>query len=224
MEPTPPTPAPQEAVARVRCWQCGTTNVPSLFCLTCDAIQALAAQTDYFRILGIERRLDLDLDHLQRRYFDLSRRLHPDVHLRGPAQARIASLGNTAMLNRAYRTLRDPVERGIYWLGLHGETLGGKNHRVPPDLAALVFEVQEKLEVLRQQDGAASALRDEIRRIRATLEDQRQAHLAALARNFARWDTRAADTAALTQELKAALSAIKYLRTLMRDVDKELER
>ena len=46
----------------------------------------------------------------------------------------------TALVNRAYRTLKDPVARGLYWLEIHGESLGRDNERVPPALAARVFE------------------------------------------------------------------------------------
>ena len=53
-------------------------------------------------------------------------------------------------MNRAYRTLRDVVQRGQYWLELQGEQLGRDNNRVPPALAALVFEVQEKLAEARE--------------------------------------------------------------------------
>ena len=55
-----------------------------------------------------------------------------------------------------------------------------------------------------------------------------------LAENFASWDARAANDAydlsndgagpdALVTELKAVLSKIAYLRTLIRDIDRELE-
>jgi len=91
----------------------------------------------------------LDESELTRRYYELSRRLHPDLYQTGVPQEKEASLKNTAVLTRAYRTLRDPVQRGQYWLELHGEQLGKENNKVPPKLAALVFEVQEKLAELR---------------------------------------------------------------------------
>ena len=46
--------------------------------------------------------------------------------------------------------------------------------------------------------------------------------LAELDRNFAKWD-QPADQKMLTLELKATLSNIAYLRTLIRDVDRALE-
>ncbi|MBI1814288.1 MAG: Fe-S protein assembly co-chaperone HscB [Deltaproteobacteria bacterium] len=218
----PSAPAAREGAEPARCWQCGKVHAPSLFCPSCDAIQPLPAHTDYFQILGVEPRLVIDRGALERRYFDLSRRLHPDKFQTGPAPARIASLGNTASLNRAYRTLRDPIERGLYWLSLQGETLGSNNNRVPAELAALVFEVQEQLEALRE-DAHNVTLRDEVCARRTDLGQRAEVLRAQLDDNFARWDAAGAGAASLTQELKSILSTLKYLRTLMRDVDKELE-
>ncbi len=213
---------PSAAAERVRCWSCSTVHPSDLFCPACAAIQPLPTNADHFQVLGLERRLIVDSDALERRYFDLSRRLHPDRYQNGPAPARVASLGNTAVLNRAYRALRDPIERGIYWLGLHGESLGGGNNHVPPVLAEQVFEVQEKLAEMRAGGAQVGSLAEEIRAARADLEQQRSRSMARLEENFARWDTAAADEEALLAELKETLAEISYLRTLLRDVDKEL--
>jgi molecular chaperone HscB len=228
MTSTPTAPAERTGAALaspplMRCSACGATHPPQPFCPQCDAIQALPANVDYFQILGIESRLIIDGDALDRRYFDLSRRVHPDRFQTGSAQARIASLGNTAALNRAYRTLRDPVERGLYWLGLQGESLGANNNQVPADLAALVFEVQEHIETLRDAGGQAEQVVGELRRARAALATRLTTLLLQLDENFRRWDDSAAPPAILTAELKAILSAVKYVRTLMRDVDRALE-
>src|SRR5262249_37089236 len=127
----------------VQCWRCAHKHQPTLFCPACQAMQTLPAQIDYFTVLGIPHRPVVDEADLAKHYYDLSRRLHPDLYQTGTVEEREASLRNTALLNRAYRTLRDPVQRGQYWLELHGERLGKDNNRVPPDLAALVFMVQE---------------------------------------------------------------------------------
>jgi molecular chaperone HscB len=162
---------------------------------------------------------------LQEHYYELHRCLHPDLYQTGPQAARQASLRNTAALNRAYRSLRDPVDRGLYWLTLQGESLGADNKRVPPDLAAVVFEVQEQLEELRaarSSNGAAAAVVSEIDAARVELLQRQGALLQQLEANFARWDAGDGDARALTRELKAILSALAYIGTLLRDVEKEL--
>ncbi len=213
------------ARTRVSCWQCGSEHTEELFCPACDAIQPLPEEADHFQVLGLPRHLVIDLEALQRRYYELHRRIHPDLHQTGPQAARQASLRNTAAVNRAYRTLRDPIDRGEYWLALLGEGLGTNNNRVPPDLAALVFEVQEQLEEMRaaRHGDNAAALRCKMCEIRGELAERRGVLVRRLQDNYASWDADATDASRLTRELKELLSALAYLGTLMRDVDKELE-
>lgn len=206
----------------VSCWQCGADRASNLFCPNCAAIQPIPDDADYFQVLGVPQRLVQDAEVLQRRFYELHRQWHPDRYQTGPQAARSASLRNTAAVNRAYSTLRDPVERGEYWLTLQGEKLGANNNRVPAELAELVFEVQEKLEEFRAAHRAAE-LRPEIASVHTALLERQTDLLEQLDGNFARWDTRAAEPTVLNRELKTILSALAYLRTLVRDVEKELE-
>ncbi len=207
----------------VSCWQCGADRASQLFCPQCAAIQPIPENADYFQVLGVPRRLVQDPEVLQERFYELHRQWHPDRYQTGPQEARSASLRNTAAVNRAYSTLRDPVERGEYWLTLQGETLGANNNRVPPELAEFVFDVQEKLEQFRDARGADAELRREIAAAYADLLTRRTALLHDLNENFRRWDETTTDSAVLNRELKSILSTLSYLRTLLRDVEKELE-
>jgi molecular chaperone HscB len=166
--------------------------------------------------------LSIDLPALERTYHELSRKIHPDRFASRDVAIRNASLRATALLTRAYRTLRDPTARGLYWLELNGEKLAENNKRVPPDLAELVFEVQEQLADMHDASGGAAA---EVSKRRDELQTTMDETIAALERNFNRWDQSGPgkDHHALTTELKAVLSRIAYLRTLIRDVDRALE-
>lgn len=209
----------------IRCWRCQSEVPVALLCSRCEAVQPLPSQLDYFRVLGVERNPALDESALSSRYYELSRRLHPDLYQTASAQEREASLHNSATVNRAYRTLRNPVQRGVYWLELHGEKLGANNNRVPPQLASLVFAVQEQLEELRdaRRAGQQAEVDDALNQLRTQLEEQRAQSQAALTRNFSRWHDDSPETSALLAELKSVLSEMAYLRTLLRDVEKENE-
>jgi molecular chaperone HscB len=209
----------------VSCWHCGRSNEASLFCPACDAIQPFPDHADYFDVLGLPRSLIIDTEQLQKRYYELHRRLHPDLYQTGAPEARQASLRNTAAVNQAFRTLRDPTDRGIYWLTLQGEALGSNNNRVPPELAELVFEVQEKLEDYRaaRKKQPNAALLEEVGQVRGDLKMRHDELSRQLQANFRKWDESAGDPVALTRELKSILSDLAYLGTLIRDVDKELE-
>ena len=209
----------------VQCPSCARRQEPRLLCSNCGA--PLPAELDYFGVLGLPRKLTLDLQQLESVYHEVGRRVHPDRFATQPEAVREASLRSTALLTQSYRTLRDPISRGRYWLELHGEKLAESNKRVPTELAELVFEVQEELAELRGANrddrDAVSGLVSGIRERRQALQVSMDEARGALAENFAKWDRQNGNQASLIQNLKAILSKIAYLGTLIRDVDRELE-
>ena len=204
----------------MQCPSCGRRQGPRLICENCGA--PLGAEVDGFAAFSLPRKLVLDTSTLERVYHERSRQIHPDRFAQGSARLRDASLRSTAQLTRSYRTLRDPIARGLYWLELQGEKLADNNKTVPPDLAELVFEVQDELSELRDAGSDVPRLRERTRARRAELETAINGLLHDLARNFERWDA-GGNSQQLSAELKTVLSKIAYLRTLIRDVDRELE-
>lgn len=200
------------------CWHCSARTGLRASCLSCNAPQPMAANADLFAVLGAPRRLDLRPDDLERRYFEASRAVHPDRHQVGGERMRELSLEASAAVNTAYRRLRDPVERGRYWLELHGEPLGRDNNRVPPALAELVFETQETLETLRADAGVRPA----VERLHADLDVRLQGLVGDLQARYTAWDGAAAAAPEALGELKRRLSEIAYLGTLIEDVDEAL--
>jgi molecular chaperone HscB len=210
---------------QAQCPSCARLQEPRLCCFQCGA--PLAVELDYFAALGLPRRLTIDLKHLEHLYHDLGRRVHPDRFASRPAVIRAASLSATALLTRSFRTLRDPVSRGLYWLELQGEKLGRDNKQVPPELTELIFEVQETLEELRSSNSNGGPVDESLRRgvteRKQELDASMREALGQLDRNFTRWDEDQGSKPELTLELKSILSRIAYLRTLIRDVDRELD-
>jgi molecular chaperone HscB len=100
------------------------------------------SQPDYFAFLGVSRRFRQDLSVLERRFYELSREFHPDRFTTSGADAQRASLEKMSLLNQAYRTLKDPIERRNYLLKLEG--VEGKS-QAPAELAEEWFEVQDAL-------------------------------------------------------------------------------
>lgn len=209
----------------VKCPSCARLQEPRLVCSECEG--PLAAEIDCFAALGLPKKLEIEQASLERAYYDIGRRVHPDRFAVKPVAVRDASLRATALLTRSYRILRDPVSRGLYWLELNGQKLAENNQQVPADLAELIFDVQEMLAQHRVASEARNAngdrLNGDVSRHRRELDATLGVAHVELARIFARMD--ADDGSArneLIKELKSALSAIAYLRRLLRDVDKEL--
>lgn len=210
----------------LQCPSCARSQEPRLICSQCGT--PLAADLDLFAALQLQRLLEIDIATLESAYHELGRRIHPDRFASARPEIRDASLQATALLTRAYRTLRDPISRGRYWLELHGHKLGDDNKQVPPDLAELVFDLQEKLSDSRTtRGGDETRFREgllELKSERARLQGLLDELYAELVENFAAFDNGGGpDPDQLFRDLKAILSKLAYLKTLMRDVDLALE-
>jgi len=210
----------------LQCPSCARQQEPRLICSQCGV--PLTADLDLFAALGLPRLLQIDIAGLEGAYHDLGRRIHPDRFASASPELRDTSLRATALVTRAYRTLRDPVSRGLYWLELHGHKLAENNKQVPPDLAELVFEVQEQLSELRsaREEGGSGAREGmiELSAKRASLQGLMDELYAELVENFAEFDSGGGpDPGQHFAELKTILSKIAYLKTLLRDIDRELD-
>lgn len=141
----------------VACWSCAVAhNESTLFCPHCSKIQPPPGG-DYFSVFSLVPTLDLDLGMLEHQFHKLSRKLHPDRFARATTNEKDWSLADTALLNDAYRTLRDPIRRTEYLLKLQGAEIGeehaGKDRRdpsrVPADLLEEAFDLNMQLEEMR---------------------------------------------------------------------------
>jgi molecular chaperone HscB len=184
--------------------------------------------SDFFSVFGLERRLAIDVAALQRRFYELSRRWHPDFHQAAPPDEQARVLEESARVNAAYRALRDPLARVEYLIRIEEgrETKEGAavKPKAPPALLAEMFEIQEALEEAR-----AGALDDATR---ASLTAQREALRGRMAETEARvagplsqaWDAAApAQRAAALAALKEALATRAYLRTVIDDLGAVLD-
>ncbi len=104
--------------------------------------------------------LSLDADDLKRRFYERSRQWHPDRFTRANPEDQQRSLNMTALLNDAFRTLRDSVARAEYFLRSNGLEL---SKDVPPELLEEVFELNMALEELRGGDDSARAQLEQAR-------------------------------------------------------------
>lgn len=101
------------------CWLCQkSTSMRALFCQHCGTIQPVRP-LDHFVRLGLERRIDVDPELLERQYHTLKKTLSPErFAIRGLGERGHAAKQLEA-IEEAYQTLREPLRRGRYWLVLH---------------------------------------------------------------------------------------------------------
>src|SRR5215813_11359534 len=114
---------------------------------------------DYFAIFGLPRKLWIETSELEQTFLQMSWKLHPDNFVKATEQERELSLKRSSELNDAYRTLRDPIARVEYLLGIEGERKEGeKKQQAPPELLEEVFELNESLDELREAKASGSDL------------------------------------------------------------------
>lgn len=190
------------------CWNCGEGTV-SRFCEKCKALQEPSA--DYFEFFEIPRKLTIDAKDLETRFYALSRQLHPDLYSRKSAREREYSLEATAILNDAYRTLRDPIARAQYVLRLEGFDVGEQGTKdVPAELLEEVFELNMALEEMRAGDETVAP---QLVEARERFEDMRDEVDRRLGEEFAAWD--AAHKREILGAVRALLNRRKYITNLI---------
>ena len=230
------------------CWSCGTMRAVH-FCSSCGKVQP-PVPVDYFTFFGFPRKLNLDTAALEKEFYALSRRLHPDGFGQADTEERAWSLQQSSMLNDAYRTLKDPIKRTEYLLRIEGVELEEQSKQatekaratgelkkqvVPPDLLEEVFELNMHLEELRGQkkmgeDGPA--LLEEIGKAKLSLEGKYDALFSELKTEWNKWDKSVgsgidgateADRRRILNHMLDVLNRRNYVRNLMRDVNEALE-
>jgi molecular chaperone HscB len=216
---------------RMRCWSCGDMRAEH-FCGECGHVQP-AQPTDYFSFFGLPRKLEMDEAVLEREYYALSRKLHPDVYSRASTREQAWSLEKTSQLNDAYRTLRDPILRTEYLLGIEGihweeqsklateqaRTSGvEKKQLVPPELLEEAFELNMLLEEARM-GGADSDVREQLGESAKGLATRMDGLQNELHQAWQQWD--AGDHAA-AERMVDVLHRRTYLSNLQREIQNVL--
>jgi molecular chaperone HscB len=198
------------------CWNCSQPAEGNLFCPSCQALQP--PPTDYYALLGLERTLSLSTDDLQRRFYELSRQLHPDRFMRKSERERHYSLDASSILNDAYRALRDPVKRAQYVLSQEGFDIGEQRSKdVPPELLEEVFELNMALEEMRGGDHSARPQLEQAEKNFTNMLSEADQNLEAL---FSQYDeARSRET---LNQIRGILNRRKYIQNLLDEVHKEL--
>jgi molecular chaperone HscB len=231
--------AEQQSV-KTACWSCGSALAAGApFCDACGKVQPPVAGVTYFDVFVLPRKLALDTSALERVFYKLSRKLHPDVYARASEQEQQWSLEQTSLLNDAYRTLKNPIARTEYLLKLEGveieqdrsaENGAKKESRVPPDLLEEVFELNMQLEEMRMNQKVGEddpQLRQDLEKAKTQFEGQMADSDSQLQELWAKWDA-AVDAqdegskADVKDTMVALLDRRRYVRNLVRDVNEAL--
>ncbi|WFD18275.1 molecular chaperone [Malassezia caprae] len=141
--------------------RCGTTNpTASLQCNKCDTLQQLSPSVDYYELLGMpfdsvpKQGWQVDQGTLKSQWRRTMALSHPDRLVHKPSHEQEIGAQQSALLNKAYETLRQPLTRVLYLVRIEDlqqlerqgiEAIPEGTSMADPSLLMEVMELQEAL-------------------------------------------------------------------------------
>lgn len=149
---------------------------------------------NYFQLFNLPAQFDLDLAELGSRYLELQRSFHPDNFAAASERDRLLSVQQTANINDAYHTLKQPLLRAEHLLALRGLKMS-QEQRSFTDTAFLMqqMELREALAEAKEADDPEDILEQTERFISSQKKQLLQKLAAALDAATAEQDHQAAE-------------------------------
>jgi molecular chaperone HscB len=197
-----------------------------------SAPSTASAKGGHFSLFGLPRKLWIEMSILEKKFLELSWKLHPDKFVNASPEEQESSLRRSSELNDAYRVLRDPVGRVEYLLEIEGMRKEGEHkQQAPPELLEEVFELNESLDELREaksSGGDLASLKSRLEAAEKNFEKKLSEVDAQLQEAAKQWDAAIdasasdADRKAIMVRLNELLNRRSYIRNLVTNVQKEL--
>jgi len=187
---------------------------------------------DHFLLFGLPRKLWIEMSALEKKFLELSWKLHPDKFVNASPAEQELSLKRSSELNDAYRVLCDPVARVEYLLELEGMRKEGEHkQQAPPELLEEVFELNESLDELREakaSGGDLASLKSRLEAAEKAFQEKLGEVDTQLQETARRWDAAVdanasdADRKVTMARLNELLNRRSYIRNLVTNVQKEV--
>lgn len=182
-----------------------------MICSACNRVQPLPTPLpSYFSLLGFEPMLELPEAELRNRFYSLSQKVHPDTHVLKESYEQNHASQWSALINRAYQTLRAPHLRVDYLLELYPKP-PHLFQAIPTDLAESFFELQELI-----LEGAAH---EAVQKFEAQLQSAQERYQSDWQQLVMAWNS-ASEKSALITQLHQLNHHFKYLASLKENLKK----
>ncbi|MCS7012422.1 MAG: Fe-S protein assembly co-chaperone HscB [Chloroherpetonaceae bacterium] len=183
----------------------------------------MTQKKNYFELFGLPETLNLDVKELQKRFYALSRAVHPDFHQTATEAQKTLSLDASSELNQAFLTLKDREKRLHYVINTYlGELSDAEKKQTPSELLMQLMEIREKLEDFKHRKDDATRI-DLQREVQALRNEQQRIDEAInnLMTQFDQATTEETKRQVLAQIRKWLLKK-NYLRSLASSIESEL--
>ncbi|BFF99763.1 iron-sulfur cluster co-chaperone protein HscB [Drosophila madeirensis] len=145
------------AASSPACWNCERKSVlkQHMICSDCGHLQDVDAAINYFELLNFPTNFNLEGQQLTQRFRQLQTLVHPDKFSNKTSREQTNSADWSSLINKAYKTLATPIERGQYLLQLEGQQMPQDNSALNKEFLMAMMERNEEVE--EAQDSAALA-------------------------------------------------------------------
>lgn len=204
---------------RLECPHCNEKVATAEFCPKCGKILPVLETESLYEVLGYDREsLVIDLADLEKRFFDLSKKFHPDRFANKSALEGQISHDRSSAINNAYRILKNPISRAKYFVEKGLGSFEEKSASVPMDMADLFFEVQDVLDTIRESDGnPPEASVKEVEKAERELIQKVGELEKKLESIFSDYDS--SPKQETLEKMKAILSERSYIKSFLRQID-----
>jgi len=99
----------------------------------------------YFELFGIPVQLKVNIAGLSKKFFDLSKKYHPDYYIKESSARQLEALEKSSLLNKAWKTFQNTDETIKYVLQSKGLLEEEEKYELPPAFLMEVLEINEQL-------------------------------------------------------------------------------
>ncbi len=132
----------------------------------------LSASDNYFTFFGLTPRFVFDTSVLDQAYLAIQKEVHPDRHASGSDTEQRLAMQMATYANGAYRTLKDPIARGLYLCQLQGVEADLETNTAMP--AQFLMKQMEWREALDDHADDLEALEQLATEVEASRSDSLQ--------------------------------------------------
>jgi molecular chaperone HscB len=100
---------------------------------------------NYFQLFELPMQWRVDKKNLTQKYFELSRKCHPDYFATASEDEQAVALEKSAMLNKALKVLQQPIETIKYVLQLKDVLVEDEKYELPANFLMAMMDIQEQL-------------------------------------------------------------------------------
>ncbi|XP_065359910.1 iron-sulfur cluster co-chaperone protein HscB [Calliphora vicina] len=201
--------APATLTKATECWNCKKEmrqGEALMLCQHCGHLQDVNTEINYFDLLDFPQKFDLEAQALTKRFRQLQTVVHPDKFSNKTSREQTNSADWSSLINKAYKTLSVPIDRGQYLLELNGL-------QIPQDNSVLNKEfLMEMME--RNEEVEDATTKNELNAINDRLTQELQEKVVSLGNAFSENNLEMA---------KSLLVEMKYLISIQKTIKNKLQ-